>query len=127
VIKNLIKASKFIALDNCDAVIRSGYHYVKQNLISANGLAKRFSVANKPAMTRYDLYDSAELLSLGTLISDHELVTHLVGQIERSFVRGQDIYSQIDIFGRRRNKNMLRWAVMPYLHALSQLGGEAEG
>lgn len=127
VLKNLIKASKFIALDNCEAVIHSGYNYIKQNFLSTNGLARRFSVSNKPSMIRYDLYDSAELMSLAALTGDHELVANLSGNIERSFVCGQDIYSQIDIFGRRRNKNMLRWAVMPYLHALSQLDGEAQG
>jgi len=126
VLKNLIKASKFIALDNCEAVIHSGYNYIKQNFLSGNGLARRFSVSNKPSMIRYDLYDSAELMSLSALTGDHELVANLSRNIELSFVRGQDIYSQIDIIGRRRNKNMLRWAVMPYLHALSQLDGEAE-
>jgi len=122
VLKNLVKASKLIALHDCDAVIHAGYDYLKRNFLSADGLPRRFSVANKPGVTRYDLYDSAELLSLGVLTGDRDLVATLAGRIESSFVRGQDIYSQIDVFGRLRNKNMLRWAVMPYLHALSQIG-----
>ena len=50
---------------------------------------------------------------------DKSLMDLLQDSIKKVFCDGQDIYSQIDIFGRKINKNMLRWAVMPYLYALS--------
>jgi hypothetical protein len=59
-------------------------------------------------------------------MSDKDLVRMLSSSIQRSFCDGQDIYSQIDFLGMRRNKNMLRWAVMPYLYALSQIESSAD-
>jgi hypothetical protein len=120
VLKNLVKTSKIRSLDDSEEVVRVGYEYVKSAFITSDGLARRFSLSNKPSVVRYDLYDNAELLSLAVLMKDRELVEKLAVNIEDHFVDGADIYSQIDVFGFRRNKNMLRWAVMPYLHALSQ-------
>ncbi len=85
------------------------------------GLFKRFSKSNKPSIVKFDLYDNAEMLNLAILMGDGSMVGELRKAIEKNFCVGEDIYSQIDIMGKKRNKNMLRWAVMPYLYALSLL------
>jgi len=72
-------------------------------------------------LVRYDLYDNAEMLNLAILRGDTTLIESLPPLIEKKFMKGDDIFSQIDFLGVRRNRNHLRWAVMPYLYALSQL------
>jgi hypothetical protein len=83
-------------------------------------LFKRFSVKNKPSIVKFDLYDNAEMLNLALLLGDRCVADKLIASIDRNFRAGTDIYSQIDLFGVRRSRNTLRWAVMPYLYALSQ-------
>jgi hypothetical protein len=122
VLKNLEKTRRLVGLPGVEAVIGRGYAYVVGNFrVKETGLFKRFSVANKPSLVRYDLYDNAEMLNLAILLGDSSLVEALLPAIAMNFIRGHDIFSQIDFFGIRRNRNHLRWAVMPYLYALSQL------
>jgi len=121
VLKNLIKSRHLMNFPNIQEVIDNGYHYVKKNfLVHEFGLFKRFSVTYTPSLIKFDLYDNAEMLNLAILMRDDETVASLSKAIEKEFVQGGDIYSQIDRFGIKRNKNMLRWAVMPYIYALSK-------
>ena len=122
VLKNLEKARRRFDLPGVEAVISRGYAYLQENFRAGqSGLFKRFSVSNKPSLVRYDLYDNAEMLNLAILRGDAGLIESLVPAIEKHFVRGDVIFSQLDYFGIPRNRNHLRWAVMPYLYALSQL------
>ncbi len=123
VLKNLVKASRCVPLEGCEELVQRGYAYVTQAFrASGRGLFRRFTLANKPSLIRFDLYDNAEVLALAALLGDDAVAVPLADAIESAFVRGDDVYSQIDLFGRRLNRNMLRWAVMPYLHALTLLG-----
>lgn len=120
IIKNLLKTNSLIGLDSCNDVISAGYDYlIKNHLNTREFLFKRFSKRNKPSIIKFDLYDNAEMLNLSILIRDDQLVKKLSHSINQHFCRGTDIDSQIDIFNVRRNRNMLRWAVMPYLYASS--------
>jgi hypothetical protein len=121
VLKNLIKTARNVSLPaQHKEVIRNGYEYLLNNLYdSEQGLFRRFSVAHKIDLVKFDLYDNAEMLNLAYLYGDMKIYRSLEENIRRYFVKGRNIYSVIDIFNNRRNSNMLRWAVMPYLHALS--------
>jgi len=120
VLKNIIKTDRLVGLKGASQVIDRGYQYLKENFADPrSGLFRRFSLQNKPSLVKFDLYDNAEMLNLGILMHDRELVTSLSQEIERVFRRDKNVYSQVDRFNRRFNKNMLRWAVMPYLYALS--------
>jgi hypothetical protein len=55
------------------------------------------------------------------MMDDTKRVKDLTTAINYYFIEGKNIYSVIDYLGVKRNKNMLRWAVMPYLYALSSL------
>ncbi|MBL8202150.1 MAG: hypothetical protein JNK40_14370 [Chromatiales bacterium] len=122
VLKNLEKTRRDLDLPGAEAVIARGYAYLQENFrVAGTGLFKRFSVANKPSLVRYDLYDNAEMLNLAILRGDTALIASLAPAIGKQFVRGDAIYSQVDWLGIRRNRNHLRWAVMPWLYALSQL------
>lgn len=121
ILKNLIKTNRLLALPDCSCVVEIGYTYLKDNLYDRkHGLFRRFSIKNKPSIIKFDLYDNAEMLNLAYLVGDWQFASKLALSIQQHFVRGMDVYSQIVEPGILRNKNMLRWAVMPYLYALSQ-------
>lgn len=120
VLKNIYKTARIFPLNDSDAILKIGYNYVKKNFYSSDkGLFKRFSLSNKPSIVKFDLYDNAEMLQLAVLLNDTPLVSSLSANIKKIFVRENAIYTVIDIFNSKRNKNTLRWAVMPYLYALS--------
>jgi len=120
VLKNIIKTSKNIEIELKNKLINSGYMYIKENFLDESfGLFKRFSISNKPSLTKFDLYDNAEMLYLAMLMDDSELLKSLEKNIEIYFHSNINIYSLIDMFKMRKNKNTLRWAVMPYLLAKS--------
>lgn len=120
VLKNLYKTHGLFRLDGCERVISRGYDYVKHAFQDpVSGLYRRFSLANKPGLVQFDLYDNAEMLALSLLLKDSKETNRLLPIIESTFQVGETIYSQLVVGGLRKNKNMLRWAVMPYLYALS--------
>ncbi len=119
-IKNILKTSTMIDLEGCGDVIDRGYRYIKRAFWDhRKRLFKRFSKKNKPGIIAFDLYDNAEALNLAVMMADHDLVMELIPSIFRHFCDHDQIYSQIDCLGRKRNSNTLRWAVMPFIYALS--------
>ena len=120
VMKNIAKARHFQELDGAQSVIEKGFRYLIDNFLDERtGLVRRFSVSNKPSVVKYDLYDNAEFISLARLLGHSDLVDASIRSVEASFRSGGSLYSMIDILGVRRNRECLRWAVMPYVHALS--------
>jgi len=121
VLKNLLKAGRRVEFMNSTSVVQAGYAYLKRALFDERAfLFRRFSVRNKLSLVRFDLYDNAEALNLALLMGDLDFADRLLSSILRRFADGPAIYSQIDVLGIRRNKNTLRWAVMPLLYAMSQ-------
>jgi hypothetical protein len=119
-LKNVFKTKQLVPLEGADALLRRGYEYLVRTFLDKEAfLFRRFSVANKPGLTRFDLYDSAEALQIAMLLGDWDLADRLLGSVIAHFCDGTDVYSQIDIFGMRRSKNTLRWAVMPFLYSAS--------
>ncbi len=120
VLKNIFKTNQIIPLEKGEEILISGYNYVKKNFYNPkHNLFKRFTLSNKPSVIKFDLYDNAEVLHLAVLLGDKDLAKTLNSAIQEKFVSGKTIYSVIDIFNSKGNKNTLRWAVMPYLYALS--------
>lgn len=121
VLKNILKTGRIFTLPGADRAVSTGYSYILNNFYDdSRCLFKRFSKTDKPGLVKFDLYDNAEMLHLAVLLSDATVAGRTRDAIEKNFVAGSDIYSVIDLFGFRRNRNMLRWAVMPYLSALSE-------
>tara|TARA_R110002074_G_scaffold393815_2_gene580724 strand:- start:992 stop:2173 length:1182 start_codon:yes stop_codon:yes gene_type:complete len=120
ILKNVFKANEIIRLKGSEKIILLGYDYLKNNFYNTkHGLFKRFTLSNKPSLVKFDLYDNSEMLGISLLLKDEELSNNLNSAIRRKFILNNNIYSIIDLFNIRRNINMLRWAVMPYLHALA--------
>ncbi len=122
VLKNVIKTARIMDLEGSAALVASGYDYLTRSFLNESRfLFKRFSVKNKQGLVRFDLYDNAEALNVALLMGDGTLAGRLLESVLKNFSSGDDIYSQIDFLGIRRNRNTLRWAVMPFLYAGSTL------
>ena len=119
ILKNLIKTAQNTPLEIESKIIKDGYNYILENFYDKKyHLFKRFSVANKPSLIKFDLYDNAEMLYLAKLMKDRELVESLKKSIQ-IFHSKKYIYSNVEILKSKKNPNTLRWAVMPYLLAKS--------
>lgn len=122
VLKNLYKTNQLVQLEGSDASVERGYAYLQDKMFDSDRfLYRRFSVANKPGIVKYDLYDNAEALNMALLLDKHTFAEKLNESIVSNFVTQKTIYSQIDLLENKRNPGMLRWAVMPYLYALTNL------
>lgn len=120
ILKNIIKTSLNIQVQFDVNITVNGYKYLLENFFNDKyQLFKRFSISNKPSLIKFDLYDNAEMLQLSKLMNDMELTQKLKKSIEINFFMENNIYSIMELFGARKNKNTLRWAVMPYLLAKS--------
>ncbi len=120
VLKNVYKTNRIVPLSGSEGILSSGYHYVKENFYNPDyKLFKRFTLSNKPSIIKFDLYDNAEMLHLAILLRDTDLEATLIATLCEKFVSGNTIYSVIDFFNSKGNKNTLRWAAMPFLLALS--------
>lgn len=124
VLKNIIKTSHILPLENSEKIVSKGYRYVLDNFLDQEKmLFRRFSQSNKISLVKFDLYDNAEMLNLAYLMNDQSVLTKLEKSIRDHYVRQNKIGSTIEILGNLKNMDHLRWAVVPYLHALSNLEG----
>lgn len=122
VLKNIYKTNQLFALNSASLIVQKGYDYILNNFLDTDHfLFKRFAISNKPSLVKFDLYDNAEMLNLANVLEDEVTVHKLEKAINDSFIKKNVIYSTVDIFGWQRNANHLRWAVMPYLYALSNV------
>jgi hypothetical protein len=120
IIKNLLKAGKEVQLKGIDPIVEKGCRYIFERFIDKkHGLYKRFTLNNKLSFTKFDLYDNAEVLNIMKMTGDTESAKKLEAAINSYFIDGGKIYSAIDVLGKKRNEDTLRWAVMPYLYSLS--------
>lgn len=119
VVKNIYKSSLNVCLDS-KQTIDTGYKFIMESFFdNKTGLCKRFTKSNKPSIVKFDLYDNAEFLYLAKLLDDIPRIQQSEKSINNFFIKDFNIYSIIDIIGFQKNRNTLRWAVMPYLLALS--------
>ena len=122
VVKNIIKSNLLIPLDGSDLIIKSSYKYIKESFNDDKYiLYKRFSVSNKIGLVKVDLYDNAEMFNLAVLLNDMDLAENILINIKDTFFENGVIYSQIDLIDRKLNADTLRWAVLPFIYALSTL------
>lgn len=121
VLKNILKTNSIIPLLDSHTIVQHGYSYFKKYFYDAKDkLVRRFSVRDKASLIRYDLYDNAEAIHIAKMMNDTELYKTLTESTALTFTddRG-NIYSTIDALGFKRNNNTLRWAVMPYIYAMT--------
>ena len=121
VVKNIYKTNLIYPLSNCTKVMENAYEYIRNNFYDDYvGLVRRFSKKNKPSIVKFDLYDNAEFWNLSIMMNDKKMIENLNKNISKKFIRKKYIYSIIDILGVLRYRNTLRWAVIPFLFAMSK-------
>ncbi|MRS01816.1 hypothetical protein EG832_01075 [bacterium] len=128
VLKNMLKSGKRLGVDISDPVDR-GLEYVLENFLDGKFfLARRFSLSTNPSLTKFDLYDQAELLNVLLLAGRTALAEKLYASIMKHFyIPAKGTFgSQIDLFGILHRMTYLRWAVMPMIYALSAYWKVAE-
>lgn len=122
VLKNIIKTNSLIKLRNSNKIVSIGYRYIIDNFIDYNKfLFRRFTRSNKISIQKYDLYDNAEILNLASMLNDRPLIIKLLESIKINFIRSNSIASNIDVLNTLKNYDHLRWAVLPYIYALSNI------
>ena len=122
IMKNIYKTAQIVDLPDWHKVVEKGYNYLLKNFLDKKEfLVKRFTKTDKFNPVKWDLYDNAEFLNLSVLLGKKDIAEKNLGAILKTFVRNEnEIYSQIWIGGIKRYKNTLRWAVMPFIYALSE-------
>jgi len=122
VMKNIYKTAQIIELPNWENIVEKGYNYLINNFFNKKkSLVKRFSKVDKFNPVKWDLYDNAEFLNLSILLDKMNIANKNLGAIFKTFVKNEgEVYSQVWIGGIKRYKNTLRWAVMPFVYAVSE-------
>ncbi|GAB6163763.1 hypothetical protein JCM12298_29230 [Desulfothermus naphthae] len=120
--KNIYKTAQIVDLLDWQKVVENGYNYLLKNFLDKKEfLVKRFTKTDKFNPVKWDLYDNAEFLNLSVLLGKRDIIEKNLEAILKFFVKNEnEIYSQIWIGGIKRYKNTLRWAVMPFIYALSE-------
>ena len=121
ILKNLIKSNHLNKINGADVTIKKGLNYLLENFHDNKfGLYKRFSISNKPSIVKFDLYDNAETLNLFQLLDKNDDFKRLNKSIVKNFFFKDDIYSIVDVFNNKKFRGTLRWAIIPYLRAISK-------
>ena len=127
VLKNLFKINRILADDAVRKALHEGYAYYRQNLFWADGLPKSFSKEPRMQVTRLEMYDMAEAITLGVLLKDeipdaYQLAGSLALQVCRQFQLPDGHFITRVYFGAFRHKAaFLRWPQAQLFYALTSL------
>lgn len=67
-LKNLVKLNSMVCSGRVTSAIRKGYDYYRRNLIDVAGNPKPFAVEPRFQVTKLEMYDFAEGITLGSLL-----------------------------------------------------------
>ncbi|MCP3966424.1 MAG: hypothetical protein GY750_13570 [Lentisphaerae bacterium] len=111
-----------VNLPGSQKVINKGWRYVVKKLFCEHkGIFKRYNDHKLSRFFRYTLSDNAAAMHTAIMLGNVEMASTLNQNIEKYFIKFGHIYSRIDQFGMRKNKDYLRDGVSSYLLALSEL------
>jgi hypothetical protein len=122
IMKNIYKTAQLVDLPGWKEIVEKGYKYLVDNFLDKRAfLVRRFTKTDKFNPVKWDLYDNAEFLNLSILLGKVDIAERNLQAILKTFVKNETtIYSQVWIGGIKRYKNTLRWAVMPFIYAVSE-------
>jgi hypothetical protein len=127
VLKNLFKINRILDDDAVRKALHEGYAYYRQNLFWADGLPKSFSKEPRMQVTRLEMYDMAEAITLGVLLKDeipdaYQLAGSLALRVCRQFQLPDGHFITRVYFGALRHKAaFLRWPQAQLFYALNSL------
>lgn len=126
VLKALAKVERLTGHRGCTQAIEAGVDYYVRNLFDADGLPKPFSNAPRLTVYRQELYDCAESINLGSLLSgrfkplDERLET-TVRDILGRWQRPDGSFRSRRLIAGWDNVPMHRWAQSQLFRSLCQL------
>jgi len=127
VLKNLFKANRHMQRNDVRISIKKGYEYYRTSLFTEDMVPKPFANIGRVQLTKIEMYDYAEGISLGVLLKDD-----IPGAFEMAQKLSQDIMSKYQCkdghFVTRVSKGgllntvaYLRWPQSQMFHALTSL------
>jgi hypothetical protein len=132
VIKNLFKAWRLLGDDGLRAAVTRGYDFYKSFLLDDDGLPVPFARSQRPTLQRRELYDYAEGINLGLLLSaedkDAPVITGmlLADVLDRWVLPDGRFVSRETRFGRD-TVPYLRWGQAQMFRALALCGASGLG
>ena len=127
VLKNLFKINQMLERARVREAVKAGYAYYRKHLFCKNGLPKSFSVEPRRQVTRLELYNVAEAITLGVLLRDeipgaYEVALDLGLRVGREFqLPDGHFVTRIYWGGLRHKMPFLRWPQAQMFYALSKL------
>jgi len=124
VLKNLFKAWRMLGDDELRAAIDKGYRFYKSHLLDDRGLPVPFARKQRLTLRRRELYDYAEGINLGLLLSDVDrdasaiAMVLLADVLERWILADGHFVTREKVFGRDTIPYH-RWAQAQAFRALS--------
>lgn len=70
VLKNLVKINRRLNDERIGAAVQAGYDYYRRNLFYDDGLPRYFALEPRREITRLEMYNVAEAITLGVLLKD---------------------------------------------------------
>jgi hypothetical protein len=127
VLKNLFKINQVLDRPRIQESIKAGYKYYREHLFHDNGLPKSFSLEPRRQITRLELYNVAEAITLGVLLRDdipgaYDVALDLALRAAREFqLPDGHFITRIYRGGLRHKMPYLRWPQAQMFYALSKL------
>ena len=125
ILKNLIKANYYFRNDDFEKAIDNGYKYYLKSLIDTKGYPKSFAKLHRMNLIKTDLYDYAEGIILGLLMTEKNneakvLVEKLMDIISANYVSNQGTFtSKVNNLGFKINIPYLRWPQSQIFYAFT--------
>src|SRR6266702_1774133 len=115
VLKALTKIEQLTGSTQCHSAIDRGVDYYVKNLFDSDGLPKPFSKAPRLTVYRRELYDYAECINVGVLLSGRfpELdrnVSEVIGDVLRRWQKSDGSFRARELLIGWDNVPMHRWA-----------------
>ncbi len=127
VLKNLIKINRRLNDDRIGAAVRSGYDFYRRNLFYDDGLPRYFALEPRRQITRLEMYNVAEAITLGVLLKDeipqaYERARDLALRVGREFqLPDGHFVTRVYRGGIRHKTAFLRWPQAQMFYALTNL------
>ena len=115
VLKALTKIEQLTGSAQCRSAIERGANYYVKNLFDSNGLPKPFSKAPRLTVYRRELYDYAECINVGVLLSDRfpeldKILSLVIADVLQRWQKSDGSFRARELLLGWDNVPMHRWA-----------------
>ena len=127
VLKNLLKIASLEKRPDLEAAVRRGYNFYRDQLFDADGLPKSFAIRPRLGIVRFEMYDFAEAITLGTLLQKqipeaYQHAQQLAEVVRRDYqLPDGHFVTRVYIGGVRHTLPFLRWPQSQLFLALTNL------